>query len=699
MTRAIGKLEVLASVLAVLQIGYAQTYTWTSGVSGLWSDPAKWTPNGQPVAGDKVDFGTVAADTTVTIGTAPSVSFANVTVTGGSELVFKGKSASERSLTIANSASDLQLTGGPWTFQDMDAVFNVSYSSNRRLLMTGATGSTTPTELVLAGDSTVTFSGTKLLLSGDYNGMGARVTVGNEASLIVTGSNAELQPGRGRDTWGGIVQQGGVIRSDAVVTFGNNVNSFGTWETFGGAVTNAAVTRLAFGNGSAGAWYVHGGTVRLENEVHLGSSGRAELFVDGGTLDFSGQTLRVVSRTSDSDSVDRPSVFTLAGATKASGYGVRPYGENSSYTGHSRAQVNLNDTSLLSLNGGFGVKAAGSTRATLSFNGGTLERVTGSQDSDENKSLLSGVDAVVYPGGGKLKARKSDGSASNMRLNSARFRKAGGFGVRSIAVTSGGSGYLLPPLVDITGGSGSNATAVAQVDYETGAITNVVVTCPGEGYAADDVLGVKFVVPSAPTVVAAQAAVTLAENAVGTLSVVGNSTVLFGASFAYDGDLAVETGSELMISGLVTLGGASSFTTLTIPDGGTLTLKGPASATRLEVRAQCGLAFGDGGSLTVSGYSLVRGKLTVDCVPETPLLTVTGDSNLEFSSDTSVVEVGPSVPVGDSPIVIARTTGTLKGKPQVAAASAEHWRVRVVETADGTCLTLQPRKGLMLIFR
>ena len=167
MTNAIGKLEVLAAVLAVLQVGSAQTRTWTSGVSGSWSDPTKWTPNGTPAAGDKVDFGTVSADTTVTIGTAPSVSFANVVIKGGGELLFQGESASERSLSIANSAADLQLTGGPWTFQDMDAVFNISYSSNRRLLMTGSTGSTVPTELVLAGNSKVTFSGTKLLMSGD----------------------------------------------------------------------------------------------------------------------------------------------------------------------------------------------------------------------------------------------------------------------------------------------------------------------------------------------------------------------------------------------------------------------------------------------------------------------------------------------------------------------------------------------------
>ena len=698
MTNAIEKLEVLAAVLAVLQVGSAQTRTWTSGVSGSWSDETKWTPNGVPAAGDQVNFGTVSADTKVTIGTAPSVSFGNVVVTGGGELVFQGKSASERSLTISNSAADLQLTGGPWTFQDMDAVFNISYSSNRRLLMTGSTGSTVPTELVLAGNSKVTFSGTKLLMSGDSNARGSRVTVKDTSSLTVSGTNAELQPGRGQNTWGGIVQQGGIVRSDVDVSFGYNQNSFGTWETFGGAVTNTAKTRIAVGSNSSGAWYVHGGVVRMAGEPHLGVSGRAELFVDGGTLDFSSQTLRIVSRASDSDTTECPAVFTLAGTAKASGYNVRPYGANTSYTGHSRALINLNDASILSLNGGFGVMAAGSTRATLSFNGGALERVTSSQDSDENKSLLSGVDAVVYPRGGKLKARKSDGSASSMLLNSARFRKAGGFGVRSIAVTSGGSGYLLPPLVDITGGSGSNATAVAQIDYETGAVTNVVVTCPGEGYATDDVLDVAFVVPSKPVITAAQAAVTLAENTAGVLSVVDNTGIILGADFSYDGDVAVQAGSTLKYKGHVAFGGTSSLDKAWVLDDGALTLTGPAQATGLDVTSKGTLVIGGSGTLAVSGNASIRGKLVVDRVSDAPIMTVAGVT-LDFSENTSTIEVGPSVPNGGNPIVVAKTTGALNGKPKISASSAERWRVRVVEAADGKFLTLQPRLGIIMVVR
>lgn len=53
-------------------------------------------------------------------------------------------------------------------------------------------------------------------------------------------------------------------------------------------------------------------------------------------------------------------------------------------------------------------------------------------------------------------------------------------GVKSIAVTSGGSGYTSPPTVVFTGGTGTGATATAIV--ENGAVTAIEVTNPGTGY-------------------------------------------------------------------------------------------------------------------------------------------------------------------------------------------------------------------------
>lgn len=48
-------------------------------------------------------------------------------------------------------------------------------------------------------------------------------------------------------------------------------------------------------------------------------------------------------------------------------------------------------------------------------------------------------------------------------------------------VGAGGGPYLSPPVVTITGATGSGASAVAIID-STGAVTSVVITSPGSGY-------------------------------------------------------------------------------------------------------------------------------------------------------------------------------------------------------------------------
>ena len=105
----------LAVLLAAVATASAGTYTWTPGVSGAWSDETKWTPNGTPANGDVVQFGgAYNADATVTVGNTATVAFPQSnSFSGGGRLVLQGKSVSERTLNVNNSASDLQISGGP----------------------------------------------------------------------------------------------------------------------------------------------------------------------------------------------------------------------------------------------------------------------------------------------------------------------------------------------------------------------------------------------------------------------------------------------------------------------------------------------------------------------------------------------------------------------------------------------------------
>jgi hypothetical protein len=70
------------------------------------------------------------------------------------------------------------------------------------------------------------------------------------------------------------------------------------------------------------------------------------------------------------------------------------------------------------------------------------------------------------------------------------FIKAGGVSP-NINVTAGGTGYSTPPFVSITGGSGTGATASAQIGG--GVVTGITLLTPGTGYGPSDVLTVTII--------------------------------------------------------------------------------------------------------------------------------------------------------------------------------------------------------------
>jgi hypothetical protein len=70
------------------------------------------------------------------------------------------------------------------------------------------------------------------------------------------------------------------------------------------------------------------------------------------------------------------------------------------------------------------------------------------------------------------------------------FVKPGGVSP-NFTITAAGSGYSTPPFVSITGGSGTGATASAQI--AGGVVIGITLLTPGTGYAADDVLTVTII--------------------------------------------------------------------------------------------------------------------------------------------------------------------------------------------------------------
>lgn len=74
-----------------------------------------------------------------------------------------------------------------------------------------------------------------------------------------------------------------------------------------------------------------------------------------------------------------------------------------------------------------------------------------------------------------------------MEYNVIQSEILSGGGIESITITAAGTGYTVAPLVTITGGGGSGATATATVSG--GSVTAITITNAGEGYTTVPTIG------------------------------------------------------------------------------------------------------------------------------------------------------------------------------------------------------------------
>ena len=165
------------------------------------------------------------------------------------------------------------------------------------------------------------------------------------------------------------------------------------------------------------------------------------------------------------------------------------------------------------------------------------------------RNQFMGVKAInVYEGGLSLDCQA--GVVVGSGTTPVTLRTPKGFGVESIAY-SGAQDYYYAPMVEISGGSGSNATAIALVDWGTHKITNIVVTCRGEGYGMNDELVVKFTKPNAQDALEIDENVLVAfsENKPGALVKTGSRQMVLNAQPEFDGAYEVREGRVLQSTG------------------------------------------------------------------------------------------------------------------------------------------------------
>jgi autotransporter-associated beta strand protein len=195
--------------------------------------------------------------------------------------------------------------------------------------------------------------------------------------------------------------------------------------------------------------------------------------------------------------------------------------------------------------------------ALVNFNGGTLK-------AGNNSVILLGgsnIDrATVYANGATVDTDGRYVSVTQPLL------APSGSGVTGIPLTANGTGYIGRPIVSLTGGGGTGATALADFDPVSGEVTGVTVTSPGYGYTSAPAVAFIGGGGVAPTL----GSVTVGPVASGGLTKSGNGVLTLSGANTYGGATTVSNGT-------LRLGAASALPTnsaITVANGATLDLNG-----------------------------------------------------------------------------------------------------------------------------
>ncbi len=356
--------------------------------------------------------------------------------------------------------------------------------------------------------------------------------------------------------------------------------------------------------------------------MRIGNSANtaAEVYADGGSIKMPNERFMVGTWNTAGGSA----TLTVDGNAEMEvgilGLGICDDGKDVAGT----AVLNLNGGALKTERGIAHYSKAKPTRR-INFDGGTFE------------GSIGDFPTTVYPDGGTIKIT-AGGNDYGFQP-----RLATGYGVSSVTLTDSGSGYVTVPQVKISGGQGQGATAYAVLAKDR-TLEKIVVTCRGEGYAADDVLTVEFV---STTGSGAAATVTLAANGTGTIRKTGAGVWYQTANSSFAGDISIEEGS-LGVDGI----SFSALKSLSLKDGASLKAarsgtdgeSRSSSVNRVDIRNAVGSFQTDGeagtGSLRIGALNLDCGLALVPYVNKGLALALTDTSLSSASSAESPIVHG-----------------------------------------------------------
>jgi hypothetical protein len=337
----------------------------------------------------------------------------------------------------------------------------------------------------------------------------------------------------------------------ASLTIGNNTTGAGALRLNTGSLTTYRQLAVGGVNTSYGAYTQTGGTTNVGGFLAVGLGTGTGVFTQTG-----GIYTQTTSPVTNGASAGSNGLMRLNGSAV---FNVNGTGDNGLWVGESgtgrlsvagNAAINIavgnSGLQLGRVAAGVGIvnllggnvttpsvnKGAGT--GTLNFNGGTLTSNTASA------TFLTGLTSTyVYAGGGTI------ANGGNAITIAQPLLAPVANGVSATGLTVSGSGFIAPPLVQITGGDGTGATAVAEVDAN-GNLTGITITNPGSGYTVAPAFSlVGGGIGNTGTI---GGSATLVPNDSGSMTFTGAAATILSGQNTYTGNTVVNSGTTFGIT-------------------------------------------------------------------------------------------------------------------------------------------------------